>query len=435
MRQNKLAILGFFICSAGMFIQPNAFAKKIDEASYQYPYKDPYLATTTVALMNGSEKLSTAEIKDLRIEILKNRNNIRLLEGKGLLRYRFYQQKGPAPLIFIIPGLAGSAYTGTVRFLAEWLADHGFHVLILPSPLNWNFTLAASTTGAPGHSQDDTRDLYAAMRKVLDDVKINQGAEIGKVGVLGLSDGALYSVYLSKMDEEKRQIGIQTYLLVNPPVDLFEAVRKIDKMADIGKDYPAKKKKSIEDYALGVMSESMARDSHDPAYFQDWDKRFKLRDREIEYLIGKSMRDDVGDAIYAIDLSNNESVLKTPVSQGYRSKHLEEARSFSLMEYVERVVIPRLRHNDGKTMNLKQLEALNSIRSIASTLANKRSVFLMHNLDDILVSRDDVLYLEKALGDRATLYPHGGHLGNLWYPDNKEHIVEIFRPLLQGAEP
>lgn len=423
------------MCSAMLCFQPTAFAKKIDEASYQYPYKDPYLATTTVALMNGSEKLSTAEIKDLRIEILENRNDIKLLEGLGLLRYRFYQQKGPAPLIFIIPGLAGSAYTGTVRFLAEWLADHGFHVLILPSPLNWNFTLAASTTGAPGHSQDDTRDLYTVMQKVLDDVKINQGAEVGKIGLLGLSDGALYSAYLSKMDEAKRQIGIQTYLLVNPPVDLFEAIRKIDKMADIGKDYPVNKKKRLEDYAFGVVSESMARDSHDPAYFEDWDKRFKLRDSQIEYLIGKSMRDAVGDAIYAIDIANDATVLKTPVSEGHRSDRLEEARSFSLMDYVDRFLIPRLQRSDYKTMNLKELEALNSIRSIASALENDRSVFLMHNLDDILVSREDILYLKKALGDRAIIYPHGGHLGNLWYPDNKEHIVEIFRPLLQDSAP
>jgi hypothetical protein len=26
-----------------------------------------------------------------------------------------------------------------------------------------------------------------------------------------------------------------------------------------------------------------------------------------------------------------------------------------------------------------------------------------------------------------TLYPYGGHLGNLWYPENKELAVKFFR--------
>ena len=57
----------------------------------------------------------------------------------------------------------------------------------------------------------------------------------------------------------------------------------------------------------------------------------------------------------------------------------------------------------------------------------------MHNLDDILVSAEDVAYLEKVFGKRATIYPHGGHLGNLWYPENKEHLLDVFKPLLQGS--
>lgn len=62
-----------------------------------------------------------------------------------------------------------------------------------------------------------------------------------------------------------------------------------------------------------------------------------------------------------------------------------------------------------------------------------RSVFLIHNLDDILVSAEDVAYLEKVFDKCATVYPRGGHLGNLWYPENKEHLLDVFKPLLQGS--
>ncbi|MDD5411276.1 MAG: alpha/beta hydrolase [Methylobacter sp.] len=433
MQQKKSGLLISYFFSAALSFQTNAFAQRIDEASYQYPYKDPYLATTTVALMQGSENPPTSEINDLRIKVLDHRDDVYLLEGMGTMRYRFYQQNGLAPLIFIIPGLAGSAYSGSARFLAEWFANHGFHVLILPSPFNWNFTLAASASVYPGHTQEDSKDLYSVMQRVLADVKSRCHAQIGKIGMLGFSDGALYTSYISKMDAEQRQIGADTYLLVNPPVDLLEAARKLDQMAAIGKQYGTDQKDQIEAYAFGVVEEALKNDINNPHYFADWDKRFQLNDKQIEFLIGKNFHDSVGDTIYTIDLANNLDYLKTPISWGYRNARLEEARSYNLMDYVETFVIPRLRRTGYKEMNLKTLDKLNSMRGITSVLENNRSVFLMHNLDDILVSPEDIAYLEKVFGDRAMIYPYGGHMGNLWYPENKKHILDVFSPLLYGS--
>jgi pimeloyl-ACP methyl ester carboxylesterase len=430
MRAKKSALLMSCFFLAAWSLQPNAFAQRIDETSYRYPYKDPYIATMTAALMQGSENPPTSEIEDLRANILDHRNDVSLLEGMGTIHYRFYRQSGPAPLIFIIPGLAGSAYSGSARFLAEWFAVHGFHVLILPSPFNWNFTLAASASGYPGYTQEDSNDLYAVMQRVLDDVKTRCHAQIGKIGMLGFSDGALYAAYISKMDSEKRLIGVDTYLLVNPPVDLFEAARKIDRMVAIGKDYVADQKTYLEAYAFGVVAQNLNNDIGAPDYFADWNERLRLKDKQIEYLIGKNLDDAVGDAIYVIDLVNNRTILKHPINWFHRSARLEEARSYSLMDYVETFVIPRLRRVGNKEMSLKTLDKLNSMRGIKSVLENKPNVFLMHNLDDILISAEDIAYLEKLFGERAIIYPHGGHLGNLWYPENKQHMLEVFKPLL-----
>lgn len=434
MRQKKSGLIISCLFLAALSFQPNAFAQRVDEASYRYPYKAPYLATTTVALMKGSENPPTSEINDLRIKVLDHRDDVYLLEGMGTIRYRFYQQNGSAPLIFIIPGLAGSAYSGSAGFLAEWLAGNGFQVIILPSPFNWNFTLAASASGYPGHTQEDSKDLYSVMQRVLADVKSRCHAQIGKIGMLGFSDGALYTSYISKIDAEQRRIGADIYLLVNPPVDLLEAARKIDQMAAIGKQYGTDQKKQIEAYAFGVLAEALKSDIDNPYYFADWDKRLQLNDKQIKFLIGKNFHDSVGDTIYTLDLATNLDYLKTPISWGYRSARLEEARSYNLMHYVETFVIPRLRRiSNYKEMNLQALDRLNSMRGIKSVLENNRSVFLMHNLDDILVSPEDIAYLEEVFGDRAMIYPHGGHLGNLWYPDNKKHILDVFSPLLYGS--
>jgi hypothetical protein len=433
MRQKSSTLLIYFSFVVLCF-QSFVFAQSISEADYPYPYKDPYLATASIFIMQGSEKPPTSKIWDQRIKILDHRDDIPLLEGKGTLRYRFYQQKGLAPLVFIIPGLSGSAYVGTARYVAEWLADHGFHVLIIPSPLNWNFALAASVSGYPGYTLDDTKDLYSAMRLVLDDVKTSRHAEIGKIGMLGFSDGALYTGYISKMDSEQKRIGIDRYLLINPPLNLLDAARKIDQMAKIGKGYSKDKKFDLEAYAFGEGMEAMKNNIDDPAYFANWNKRLGLNDQEIEYLIGKNINDSVGDAVYVIDIEKNEKVLKTQVSWKFRSARIKEARSYGLMGYVQKFLIPHLRKTGQKGMDIKTLGAVDSLRDIGPILQKNQTAFLMHNQDDIFVSKSDVAYLNKLFGDRATIYPYGGHLGNLWYSENKKHILDVFKPLFQHEE-
>ena len=95
---------------------------------------------------------------------------------------------------------------------------------------------------------------------------------------------------------------------MNPPLDLFEAARKIDRMANIGKRFSADKKNKLEAYAVGTGETAMKNDITDPAYFANWDKRLQLDDQQIKYLIGKNMNDAVGDAIYVIDIVKNKGV-------------------------------------------------------------------------------------------------------------------------------
>jgi hypothetical protein len=64
----------------------------------------------------------------------------------------------------------------------------------------------------------------------------------------------------------------------------------------------------------------------------------------------------------------------------------------------------------NKEMSIKALDKLNSMRGMKSALENKQIVFLMHHLDGILAVTEDIANLEKIFGDRAMIYPHGGHL-------------------------
>jgi hypothetical protein len=43
-------------------------------------------------------------------------------------------------------------------------------------------------------------------------------------------------------------------------------------------------------------------------------------------------------------------------------------------------------------------------------------------------------YLEGLLGDRAKIYPYGGHMGNIWYWQNRNDIVSVFGSLSSANE-
>jgi predicted alpha/beta-fold hydrolase len=66
-------------------------------------------------------------------------------------------------------------------------------------------------------------------------------------------------------------------------------------------------------------------------------------------------------------------------------------------------------------------------------LRSNPKVHILHNVDDFLVERKSIEALKVALGDQVTLYPYGGHLGNLWYPENKKTVLGLIRPDLQLA--
>ena len=68
-----------------------------------------------------------------------------------------------------------------------------------------------------------------------------------------------------------------------------------------------------------------------------------------------------------------------------------------------------------------------SLVRIVERLRGNPKVQIMHNADDFMAERKSIEALKEALGDQVMLYPYGGHLGNLWYPENKEYALRYFR--------
>src|SRR5436190_17601903 len=185
---------------------------------YHYPYRDPHLATVTSAILNADRLESRLKREVVHVPGLPGRNELPSLRGRGSLSISFYRQEQPAPLVFILSGVGTNPYFGLATYYATLLHQQGSHVVILPSPMSWNFALSASRSGAPGYAPADARDLYELMQKSLSIIRDRYSVKVTRINFLGVSLGALEGAYVSVIDAEERKIGIEKYLLVNPPL-------------------------------------------------------------------------------------------------------------------------------------------------------------------------------------------------------------------------
>ena len=145
---------------------------------YGYPYHDPYVATVTTAILDGGGLAHRASREVVHVPGLPGRNAVPLLEGRGELSLALYRQHRPAPLLFILSGIGSNPYFGLAPYFAGLFHGEGSHVVIFPSPMSWNFALAASRSGAPGYAPDDARDRYDVMQALLPMLKLQHGLEI-----------------------------------------------------------------------------------------------------------------------------------------------------------------------------------------------------------------------------------------------------------------
>src|SRR5262249_10297489 len=273
--------------------------------------------------------------------VLTGRNTLPSLEGRGRVSVALYRQARPAPLLFIVPGIGASPYFGFGPYFAALFHGKGFHVVILPSPMHWNFALAASRSGVPGYVPDDARDLYDVMQRTLGVVK-DRGVEITSIAFLGASLGALEGAYLSVLDEDQRKIGIQKYLLVNPPPDLAYALGKLQTWDGLERSLGAARSGRVKGRALAIVESYSNEKRDDPTAIARLARRFScFTTEELQFLIGAYAQTAVPELVLVTQTIHDQSLLTIPADRV--TERLQEAKGFSLADYTEKIVVPSLR--------------------------------------------------------------------------------------------
>ncbi|HWM76768.1 MAG TPA: hypothetical protein VNS56_04245, partial [Methylomirabilota bacterium] len=297
---------------------------------YKFPYRDPYLATITTAVLNADGHTPGAKRQVVHVPVLPGRNGLPTLEGRGNLSVALYSQRGPAPLMFIVSGIGSNPYFGAATYFAGLFHQRGFHVVILPSPMSWNFALAASRSGAPGYVPEDARDLYVAMQKTLEALKSRSGLRITRIGFMGVSLGALEGAYLSVLDAKEGKLGIERYLLANPPTDLTFAVRKLDEMDALREKFGRAKSEGIMLKAMAV-AEPFTEERRENPDFGKLVKGFAVfTNDELQFLIAGYLELVLPELVYVSEVIQDSNTGK--VTPPEARKRIQDAKSFTFTQ-------------------------------------------------------------------------------------------------------
>lgn len=399
--------------------------------AYAFPYPDPFYATITTAILKADHLDRSLKYDDLAISPLPARDSVPFFgRSRNKVTTRLWMAPKNGPLLVMIAGLGGTAGSTYNNYLASQFVKRGFHVLAIPSPFYFSFALAASRSGYPGITRADAKDLYVVIEEAVKKARKKTGFDFNRVGLLGVSMGALEVAYLSELDSREQKLNFSPTLLINPPVDPIFSGGAIDALGAEGDQLSGGQRKELQEKVILFGSKAlMMKDIKSPDYFTGIEELLPTSLAERKFLIGSSMKDFLHSLIFVTQQVDDLGVLKTPVAQKEATERLAECEQFGFQDYLNKFMLPGLSKAAGRNLSLAELQGDITISGVEAHLRSNPRIYLMHNEDDFIVNQEQLAYLRSVFGDRMALYPHGGHVGNIWYPENLEKILSVFSSL------
>jgi hypothetical protein len=384
---------------------------------YDYPYHDPWLATASVALLKDPQ-LPEKQVKDVTIYPARARTP--LFEDRARVYYVTYRQEKPADLVVLISGLGSVAEDPLALYLGGQIFAMGYNVLVIPDAFNWQFALGASRSGYPGVPSIDAGDLENFIVRARDHAVRVDGMKIRQTKLVGYSMGALEGAFLAAREAQHPRLKFDKVVLLNPPVDTFYDLHQLDALAETGKDWSADEKKKTKARAFDLVANANLTDPQGAPYFRDLAQKNTLTDDQLKYVLFGLFRNSLSDVIMVSQQIRDAGILKTPASKTSLDAREKEAAQYGFADYLDKFVMPQLADQRAAGQMLKT----ETLYGLHDFLASHLEVEVFHNADDFLVRPEDIAYLQSTLTNRLTLFPHGGHMGNIWYPANQQMLAK-----------
>lgn len=348
---------------------------------------------------------------------------------EGLRCTLAYQDK-KAPLVFLIAGTGADDRSQRVIAMMKELYKAGYHVITLPSPTHPNFIISASQGHVPGDLTEDAADLYRAMETAWS--KVNGDIEVSEFYLGGYSLGGTHAAFVAKLDEERKSFNFRKVLMVNPAVNLYNSVTRIDGLLDripggprkIGAYFNNMLAKFTEFYRKGDFI-----DINDEFLYAVFRSKHFSHDEEGG-LIGLSFRISLAGMIFSSDVMTNGGYVvpknRVLTATDPLGDYFLVCVHLSFFNYFDEYLYPYFRKKRPGLTQEAFIDLL-GFKNIEGYLKSSPKFGVMTNDNDFILVPGEIDYLRRLFGDRTKVYPRGGHLGNLEYRDNMIDLVAFFK--------
>ncbi|MGD2074530.1 MAG: alpha/beta hydrolase [Gammaproteobacteria bacterium] len=431
-----IKILSSFL--AAVWFSSTAWAAShpaVNVEDYDYPIADSYEATVVGTPPQYQADLpKRIPVKEARLKVFKDREVPDFLWYEAELRYSYALQKKPAPLVFVIAG-TGAAYNSAKNLLVgKAFYEAGFHVVALSSPTVPNFVVAASKTSVTGHATKDAEDLYHVMELIWD--KLKKKAEVTNFFVTGYSLGGFNTAFVTLLDEERKVFDFKAALLINPPVSLYSSISLLDRMLENIPGGPDNFPQYYNDLVTKFSKVYKRADRLDfnEEFLYDVYQEFKPRDEELAALIGLSFRFSSAHLAFTSDVMTDFGYIKPKNVELTRNsspgQYTKVAFRLGFTDYFHEFFYPYYKAQDP-TLTRERLVEEMSLTHIEDYLRESDKIYVIHNANDVILEPGQIDFFPRVFGDRAKIYPTGGHCGNMGDRRVVGHMLSVFKSLVR----
>jgi pimeloyl-ACP methyl ester carboxylesterase len=262
--------------------------------------------------------------------------------------------------------------------------------------------------------------------------QIDRRIEVTDFYLAGYSMGAAHAACVAMLDERASVFDFKKVLLINPPVNLYRSALLLDgyfrdRITD-GDQFAAFWHELMQTLgAAYAQARAPVGAPEDLVYAAFRDRA--VSDEDMATLIGLAFAMTAQSMITTGDLLTRSGYIipanaELRIIDNLDHYFIVSART-SFEQYFHELLLPYYRRRDPE-ITAEHLIARASLRAIEDYLRGAEKMGLMHNADDVIMSPGEIEWLADVFGDRAKIYPRGGHGGNLAHTDNVAHLTEFF---------
>lgn len=398
---------------------------------YDYPYKDPYLATILGTPVEFMAKFEDKNYEEMKIDLKTSEipPNLWYLEK---FKFGLMAQDKKAPLIFLLAG-TGSKYNSLKMLtMSRILYKNGFNVIMLPTSFDYNFIVSASKNHAPGILGKDSKELYDIMKLALD--KVKDRIQYKETYITGYSLGGTSALVLGEIDSREKYFNFKRIMAINPTVNLYESAKILDEMLDNNIKNEEELDRLLQKIILGIMQyrQKNGKMKIDETAVYSLFKQLNMTNQELKVLIGITFRFVAIDVNYISDLMTKSGVFTDPNKKITKYQNMSgyyKAINYSnFQDYIEKIGFKTYKKLD-KNLTMEKMIENSSLKSVENYLKDTKNIAVITNEDELILTSDNLKYLKKIMGNKIKVYPYGGHCGNMFYEKNIDYMIDY---LLKG---